>query len=249
MFRQKSYILYNPFLSKTTKSNNQNQNRTFFFAPQQVNIKSDKSSESLSPKFKRIRSYKSFNKNSLDYKFYKLLKKSPKPKKNSNFFLPEIIDKSPFNFNLKDEEAEIIKKIKRINKGNKKHRLLSEMAFKKETEKRKNVKNFLNEMKLNRINIKLVEKQNLEEKKKKLTQMLNLQMKKKKKIKKITSISFDSIYKGSKSTTNKNSFVTINNLFDNERKLVLRRDKLMHRFHEIMNKLNSNTQNAQNSQN
>ena len=231
MIKQKSYSLYNPFLSRTTKSN---QNRTFFSDHRTI-LKSDKldyPSIKLN-NMKRVNSDKSFKKTSLDYKFYKLLKKNRSVQKNSNFFFPNIIDKSPFNFNLKDEEAEIIKKIKNINKGNKKHRILSELAFKKETQKRKNIKEFMNEMKLYRINIKLVKKQNIEEKKKK-KEILNLQIKK---MKKLTHTSFDSMDKGSKSAKNKYKILTINNLFDKERKLIFKRDKLMHRFHEIMNKL------------
>ncbi len=88
-------------------------------------------------------------------------------------------------------------------------------------------------MKLYRINIKLVKKQNIEEKKKK-KEILNLQIKK---MKKLTHTSFDSMDKGSKSAKNKYKILTINNLFDKERKLIFKRDKLMHRFHEIMNKL------------
>ena len=231
MIKQKSYSLYNPFLSRATKSN---QNRTFFSDHRTI-LKSDKldyPSIKLN-NMKRVNSYKSFKKTSLDYKFYKLLKKNRSVQKNSNFFFPNIIDKSPFNFNLKDEEAEIIKKIKNINKGNKKHRILSELAFKKETQKRKNIKEFMNEMKLYRINIKLVKKQNIEEKKKK-KEILNLQIKK---MKKLTHTSFDSMDKGAKSAKNKYKILTINNLFDKERKLIFKRDKLMHRFHEIMNKL------------
>ena len=253
MFRQKSYSLYKSFFKNPPKIRI-NQNRTYLIENRSCIFQS--SSSSSNQNFPSIKSI--FNKNpnhslkrsksfkqSVDYKFYKLLKKSPltpKHGRNKFFNYREIIDKSPFNFDFKGED-EIIKRIKKINKGNKKHKILSELANKKQIEKRKKTKKFLNEMKLTKINIRLVKKKVLEEKKIMINEFNNLQQKHKKKIIRLKNISFEH------PQTNKNLYhnnsgtiISLNKLFDKERKMVIKKDKLMHRFHEIMSKLKAQSE-------
>ena len=88
------------------------------------------------------------------------------------------------------------------------------------------------------MNIRLVKKQKIEEQK--IINERNL-LNNKKKIRKIRNISFESPM-GVKNMckTNKVSLMPLNKLFENERKLVNKKDQLMHRFHEIMNKIRKN---------
>ena len=94
-------------------------------------------------------------------------------------------------------------------------------------------------MKLTKINVKLMKKRDIEEQKK-INILNNLKQKRKKKIKKFKNISFEHP-KTTKNINNSNKFsiISFSSLIDNERKLVIKKDKLMHRFHEIMNKLKS----------
>ena len=253
MLSQKSYTLYNSFLTRPYKIRLK-PNKTFFFDRSNL-FQSNSNSNSINynfpaikipnnnkPHLKRAKSFKK----SIDYKFYKLLKKgpiTPKQKKGA-FYYPEIIDKSPFSFNLQDEEDETLKRIKKINKGNKKHRILSNIAYKKEIQKRKNTKKFLNEMKLTKINIRLLKKKVIEEKKI-MNEFNSMNFTHTKKIIKLKNIVFDS------PKTTKNIYdinpggeiLSFNKLFDNERKLIIKKGRLMHRFHEIMNKINSKNDN------
>ena len=249
MFSQKSYTLYNSFYNNLSKIR-LNQNRSFLFERSNIfqlstntnsvnnNFPFIKSNINPNPNLKRS---KSFKKN-LDYKFFKLLKKGSLTPNNQKrkFNYPEIIDKCCFNFNLKDED-ETIKRIKEINKGNKKHKILSDIALKKEIIKRKKAKQFFNEMKLTKINIRLVKKKVIEEKKI-INEFHNMQLKRTKKILKLKRISFDHPRTTKNVSNNSCSTLSLNNLLDKERKLVIKKGRLMHRFHEIMNKIKTNNE-------
>lgn len=252
MFHKKSYTLYGSFYTKPKKMMLPH-NRTFFFdrsslyksnsntTSSNINFPFIKKSNNYIHNVKRTKSFKK----TVDYKFYKLLQKTPLTPKNRNFnfYYPEIIDKSPFNCNLKDEQDETLKRIKKINKANKKHKILCDLAYKKEIKKRKEAKKFFKDMKLTKINIKLVKKKEIEEQKL-INGFKNLRLHRIKKMHKLQYNSFEH-----PKTTAKNIFdlngtaLSINNLFEKERKLVLRKDKLMHRFHEIMNKIYSKNEN------
>jgi len=246
MIRQKSYTLYNNFNHFPRKfffiKNNQNSDTGSIIKPNSITnniiinnfpeIKTNFNNNTM----KRTKS----TKYSVDYKFYKLLRRSSlTPNRKRVFLYDNSIDKSPFNFCLKDKEDEIIKRLKIINKGNKKHQILCDIANKKEIEKRKKAKEFFKEMKLTKINFKLMKKRDIEEQKK-INILNNLKQKRKKKIKKFKNISFEHP-KTTKNISNSNKFsiISFSSLIDNERKLVIKKDKLMHRFHEIMNKLKS----------
>ena len=256
MFLKKSYTLYNSFFKRSSKMGLINPNRTFIidnknYINSNTNLNSYLNSSLTSKNFPFIKSYfnsgikrsKSFKEN-VDYKFYKILKKYPLTPKNNKkkiFFCPGIVSKSPFNFEFKDQD-EMIKRIKRINKGNKKHKILCDIAHKKEIEKRKKARKFLDEMRLNKINIRLVKRKIVEEKK----VMNELNNSHKKKIFRLKNMSFEYPHT-TKNLYNSNSgtIISFRKLFDKERKLVIKKDKLMHRFHEIMNKINSQTKNEE----
>ena len=261
MFKRKSYNLYNTFqtsFKKPLKSVSNpsetffSNNRSYIFqssTKQSTNNFPFINSYNLKPNSKRAKSFKQ----SVDYKFYKLIKKSPLTTKNSkrrkNFYYPEIVSKSPFNFDFKTDD-EMLKRIKLINKGNKKHKILSAIASKREIEKRKKALKFLHEMKLRKINIRLIKKKVIEEKKIMVSEFNNSQRKNKKNIFRLKKISFEhpqttkNLYRN-----NSESVFSFNKLINNERKMVFKKDKLMHRFHEIMHKLNSQSENNKNNNN
>jgi len=256
MFLKKSYTLYNSFLNKSSKLGILNPNRTFLmdnrnYINSNTNLNSNLNSSLTSKNFPYIKSYfnpglkrsKSF-KGTVDYKFYKLLKKyplTPKNTKKKNFFYPEIMSKSPFNFEFKDQD-EMISRIKRINIGIKKHKILCDIAHKKVIEKRKKAKKFLNEMKLNKINIRLVKRKVIEEKKV-INEFNNFR---KKKIFRLKNMSFEHPHTTKNLFPNKSgNIISFAELFDKERKLVIKKGKLMYRFHEIMDKINSQTKNEE----
>ena len=246
MLQIKSYYLYNPIKKKYPISIKLNQNRTFFYDTGTIIHPNTSLNTNLS-NFPFIQKQNSFlsckrtksSKNSLFYKFYKSLKKiSSTPKAKYSFYHRDVIDKSAFNFNLKNEDDDILERMKKINKGNKKHKHLYNIAYKKELDKRKTAQNFFKEMKITKMNIRLVKKQKIEEQK--IINERNL-LNNKKRIRKIRNISFESPM-GIKNMckTNKVSLMPLNKLFENERKLVIKKDQLMHRFHEIMNKIRKN---------
>lgn len=247
MIRQKSYTLYNRFPRKLFFiKNNQNSDTGSIIKPNSI------TNNIIINNFPEIKTNFNYNtlkrsnstKYSVDYKFYKLLRRSSlTPNKKRVFLYENIIDKSPFNFCLNDKEDEIIKRLKIINKGNIKHQILCDIASKKEIEKRKKAKKFFQEMKLKKINVKLMKKRDIEEQKK-INILNNLEHKRKKRIKKFRNISFEHP-KTTKNISHSNRFsiISFSSLIDNERKLVIKKDKLMHRFHEIMNKINSKNDN------
>ena len=99
-------------------------------------------------------------------------------------------------------------------------------------------------MKLTKINIRLLKKKVIEEKKI-MNEFNSMNFTHTKKIIKLKNIVFDS------PKTTKNIYdinpggeiLSFNKLFDNERKLIIKKGRLMHRFHEIMNKINSKNDN------
>ena len=114
-----------------------------------------------------------------------------------------------------------------INKGNQKHERLTYIETKKENQKKKNAKKFMKEMKLAKINLKLINQKHIEERKIK-NGLINLNRNKLRRTKNFcTNIS-------NKENKNSNIHIKINNIIDNERKLVMQKDKLMHRFYQIM---------------
>ena len=195
-----------------------------------------KTRKNLLSNLKRSRSYK----HSIDYKFYKSLKNgSLTPNNNDdkkNIRFPQV-DNSCFNFCI-NEEDESVKRVKKINAGNKKHKILSELAYKKEIKKRKKNKKFFNDMKLARINFQLAKKKDIEDKK--ITNEINY----KKRILKIKKTNFEhpKTYKDIYHD-NYGEIFSNKKFIDKEKKFILKKEKLMKRFHEIMNKINSETQN------
>ena len=169
------------------------------------------------------------SKNNIYYKFYKLLKKFPlTPKHKLNLLNDNILSTSPFYFGTQNDQDEILKKINIINKGNHKHQMLTNIETKKENQKKKSAKQFMKEMKLVKINLKLINKKNIEERKIK-HELINLSKNKLRRTRSLcTNIS------SNKKNRNSNIHIKINNIMNNERKLVIHKDKLMHRFYEIM---------------
>lgn len=113
---------------------------------------------------KRLKKHSSC-KESLNNKFFKLLSKNKNPKETYTFF-PNIIDKNTFNFNLEDENTEILRRTLKIKMGNQKHLELCKISNRNKIEKMNSAKEFRNKMKMIQNNIELIKKKNLEEKKK-----------------------------------------------------------------------------------
>ena len=111
-------------------------------------------------KVKRLK--KNFSTKQTFKNFYKSLKSTWSQSKRH--FYPSIIDKNTFNFNLSDENSELIKRTFIINKGNLKHNYLTKIANKKEIEKINSAKEFRNRMKIMKNNLEIIKKKNLEEK-------------------------------------------------------------------------------------
>ena len=147
----KSFSLYN-----INSKNNSNINR--FNSTEKVkNLK----------KIKTIKKHFSFRKN-VNNRFYKLLRNYnnnswSKYKKRAS---PNIIDKNTFNFSLKDENNEILRRTFNIIKGDKKHIQYCNIANKKEIDKLNSAKEFREKMKIIQNNLQIIKKNNLEEKKK-----------------------------------------------------------------------------------
>ena len=94
-------------------------------------------------------------------------------------------------------------------------------------------------MKLAKINMKLINQRNIEEQKIK-NELNNLKYNKLRKTRNRPKIKYKNF--NSANTLNKKnsvSNISINNIIDNERKLAMKKGKLMHRFYEIMNNLKS----------
>lgn len=113
---------------------------------------------------KRLKKHSSC-KESLNNKFFKLLSKNKNPKETYTIF-PNIIDKNTFNFNLEDENTEILRRTLKIKIGNQKHLELCNISNRNKIEKMNSAKEFRNKMKMIQNNIELIKKKNLEEKKK-----------------------------------------------------------------------------------
>ena len=147
----KSFSLYN-----INSKNNSNINR--FNSTEKVkNLK----------KIKTIKKHFSFKKN-VNNRFYKLLRNYnnnswSKYKKRAS---PNIIDKNTFNFSLKDENNEILRRTFNIINGDKKHIQYCNIANKKEIDKLNSTKEFREKMKIIQNNLQIIKKNNLEEKKK-----------------------------------------------------------------------------------
>ena len=147
----KSFSLYN-----INSKNNSNINR-FNSIEKVKNLK----------KIKTIKKHFSFRKN-VNNRFYKLLRNYnnnswSKYKKRAS---PNIIDKNTFNFSLKDENNEILRRTFNIINGDKKHIQYCNIANKKEIDKLNSAKEFREKMKIIQNNLQIIKKNNLEEKKK-----------------------------------------------------------------------------------
>ena len=131
MYAIKSYVLYKPYFiveqkSRTFKNNSTNFSNTNIFQSYSIsNLNNNKHfpllkvGKNFMPNLKRSKSYKQ----SIDYKFYKSLKNDSLGLINKKYdtIFPEV-EKSCFNF-CKNEEDEMLKRIKRINDGNRKHKI------------------------------------------------------------------------------------------------------------------------------
>ena len=255
MIGKKSFYLYHPMFNKIhlTKDKNLYTNTNTFYSStgnifhsnstsyaNSINfpliIKSHNNFDIFNSKMKRTKS----TINLIDYKFYKILKREPltpthKPKINYQ----DSIGASPFYLGSQSKEDELLEKIMKINTGNKKHEMLAYIASKKEKDKKRNVKKFMKEMKLAKINMKLINQRNIEEQKIK-NELNNLKYNKLRKTRNRPKIKYKNF--NSANTLNKKnsvSNISINNIIDNERKLAMKKGKLMHRFYEIMNNLKS----------
>ena len=245
MYAIKSYVLYKPYFiveqkSRTFKNNSTNfSNTNIFQSYSNSNPNNNKHfpllkvGKNFMPNLKRSKSYKQ----SIDYKFYKSLKNDSLGLINKKYdtIFPEV-EKSCFNF-CKNEEDEMLKRIKRINDGNRKHKILCDIAFKKEIKKKKKNKKFLSEMKLARINFKISKKKVLENQK--ITNELN----NKQKIIKIKNKNLEHPKTTKDIYYDKYRQIFSNKFINNEKKYVIKKEKLMKRFHEIMDKINSKSPN------
>ena len=203
----KSFSLYN-----INSKNNSNINR--FNSTEKVkNLK----------KIKTIKKHFSFRKN-VNNRFYKLLRNYnnnswSKYKKRAS---PNIIDKNTFNFSLKDENNDILIRTINIEKGNRKHILYSSIASKREREKIREAKEFHNKMKIIESNLKIIKKNNLDEKRK----MKELMMIRK--IKKLNSKPKNYDIK---------SYILKNDKNLMSKQSTKRKEKVMNKFEEIMKKI------------
>ena len=207
---KKSYSLYNTFNNTFNKT---------------IKIKKYNSTEKLKgiKKIKKVKKNLSHNK-ALYNKFYKLLNMNLKNRtKRAKYELfPQIIDKNTFNFSLKDENNDILIRTINIEKGNRKHILYSSIASKREREKIREAKEFHNKMKIIESNLKIIKKNNLDEKRK----MKELMM-----IRKIKKLNSKPKNYDIKSYILKND----NNLMSKQS--TKRKEKVMNKFEEIMKKI------------
>ena len=234
MLGPKSYYFYQPIYNKShqvKKRKNSNDNIYRTNSTSNINLINFPCLKSRNFNYKLERSKSS--KNIIDYKFYKILKKFPLTPRHKQNLLDEYISgKSPFYFGAQNNQDEVLKKLMIINKGNQKHERLTYIETKKENQKKKNAKKFMKEMKLAKINLKLINQKHIEERKIK-NGLINLNRNKLRRTKNFcTNIS-------NKENKNSNIHIKINNIIDNERKLAMKKGKLMHRFYEIMNNLKS----------
>ena len=221
-------------------------------------------------KIKNIKKIKSFKKHfsfrhNLNNRFYKLLKNYnnnswTKHKKRAS---PNIIDKNTFNFSLKDENNEILKRTLNIINGDKKHLQYCNIANKKEIDKLNSAKEFREKMKIIQNNLQIIKKNNLEEKKK-MKELMMIRKIKNQKNQEIIRIKLETNAKNNledkkgikklninkiknphnviiKIETKHNlKFNRINNrekLEKFERKLDIQKDKLMNKYSEIMKRI------------
>jgi len=162
---------------------------------------------------------------SLAYKFYKLLK----PKKKMKIFTKfPLVEKNGFNFDMKDQNETINKKIK-ISEGNRKHIQLAKKAYLKELEKKRNAKQFILTMKLIEQNRILIKEKDLKEKQK-MNEIIKCKMKltKKSRIERVKSYSELILKEG------KNKFLFQSN---NKEKINEKNESLLNKYKEIMDKI------------
>ena len=231
-----SYHFYQPINNRTQQIRNENLNSDIFLNEGYINQMNSTTTMNVIS-FPRIKSRNNINNKvkrsnssiNLDYKFYKILKKNPlKPKHKRNSLNKYTTGTFPFYFGTQDRDDEVLKKLNIIDRGNKKHEMLTYMASRREIEKRKNAKKFKKEMKIAKINLKLINQKNIEEKKIK-NELINLSRNKLRKTRRY--------YTNIMDKKNNDSNISINSIIHNERKYVMKKGKLMHRFYEIMNNL------------
>ena len=215
----KSFSLYN--INNKNNSNNE-RNERFNSSGKIKNIKG----------IKKIKKHYSFRK-ILNNKFYKLLKNYNNNSwtKHKKRDLPTIIDKNTFNFSLKDENNDILRRTYNIIKGDKKHLQYSNIANKKEIDKLNSAKEFREKMKIIQNNLQIIKKNNLEEKKK----MKELMM-----IRKVKNREKQEMMRKLVTKSNKLKFNGIKNrekLEKFDRKLDIQKDKLMSKYTEIMKRI------------
>ena len=153
----------------------------------------------------------------LNNRFFKSLRNSWFKPKTTLF--PKIIDKNTFNFSLKDENNDILKRTFNIIKGNKKHQQFTNIANRKEIAKKNAAKEFREKMKLIQSNLEIIKKCNLEEKKRMKELMMIRRVKKNEK---------QSVKKDKRNSEEREKY---------ERKLNIKNDKIMNKYKEIMNKI------------
>ena len=231
-----SYHFYQPINNRTQQIRNENLNSDIFLNEGYINQMNSTTTMNVIS-FPRIKSRNNINNKvkrsnssiNLDYKFYKILKKNPlKPKHKRNSLNKYTTGTFPFYFGTQSRDDEVLKKINIIDRGNKKHEMLTYMASRREIEKIKNAKKFKKEMKIAKINLKLINQKNIEEKKIK-NELINLSRNKLRKTRRY--------YTNIMDKKNNDSNISINSIIHNERKYVMKKGKLMHRFYEIMNNL------------
>ena len=231
-----SYHFYQPINNRTQQIRNENLNSDIFLNEGYINQMNSTTTMNVIS-FPRIKSRNNINNKvkrsnssiNLDYKFYKILKKNPlKPKHKHNSLNKYTTGTFPFYFGTQGRDDEVLKKINIIDRGNKKHEMLTYMASRREIEKIKNAKKFKKEMKIAKINLKLINQKNIEEKKIK-NELINLSRNKLRKTRRY--------YTNIMDKKNNDSNISINSIIHNERKYVMKKGKLMHRFYEIMNNL------------
>ena len=231
-----SYHFYQPINNRTQQIRNENLNSDIFLNEGYINQMNSTTTMNVIS-FPRIKSRNNINNKlkrsnssiNLDYKFYKILKKNPvKLRHKRNSLYKYTTGTFPFYFGTQDRDDEVLKKLNIIDRGNKKHEMLTYMASRREIEKRKNSKKFKKEMKIAKINLKLINQKNMEEKKIK-NELINLSRNKLRKTRRCYTNLLDK--------KNSNSTISINSIIHNERKYVMKKGKLMHRFYEIMNNL------------
>ena len=186
-----------------------------------------------------IKKQLSFRK-TLNNRFYKTLKNTIRYKPKNTLF-PRIIDKNTFDFSLKDENSDILRRINNINKGNIKHLQYSILSNKKKIAKIKEAKEFREKMKVIQRNLEIIKKNSLEEKKKMKELMLIRKTKKHKKKsdkKDIKKIGPTNAYERKLNIKKFGSFD------DYERKLNLKNAQIMNKYKEIMNKIRKKDSNC-----